>query len=109
MYNGRRGTVITDTEEDTGGGVLDASSEKIVLERVKTFAGAMLKSGEVSDNEDDTSEGEKEVVHSDVAPDTAQKDHEELMRSLPILCGLVCPKKPIDLYLTVAQLCSLPC
>ena len=78
MYNGRRGTVITDTEEDTGGGVLDASSEKIVLERVKTFAGAMLKSGEVSDNEDDTSEGEKEVVHSDVAPDPAPKDHEEL-------------------------------
>ena len=39
----------------------------------------MLKSDEGSGDEDDTSEGEKKEVHSDVAPDPAQKDHEEFM------------------------------
>ena len=79
VYNDRCGTGTADAEEDTVAGVPDASPEEIVLERVKTFTGAMLKSDEGSDDEDDTSEGETEEVHSDVAPDPAQKDHEELM------------------------------
>ena len=66
-------------KEDTGGGVPDASQEDIVLEWVKTFAGAMLKSDESSGDEDDASECEKEVVNLDVAPDPASKDHEEFM------------------------------
>ena len=52
---------------------------QIVLERVKTFAGAMLKSDEGSDDEDDAREGEKEEVHSDVVADPAPKGHKELM------------------------------
>ena len=50
-----------------------------MLEREKIFAGAMLKLDDGSDDEDDTSEGEKEEVHSDATPDLAPKDHEELM------------------------------
>ena len=79
VYNSRCGTGKADAEEDTGCGVPDASPEEIVLERVKTFAGAMLKSDEDSDDEDDTSEGEKEEVQSGVAADPAPKDHKELM------------------------------
>ena len=46
---------------------------------MKTFAGVMLKSEEGRDGEDDTSESEKEEVHSDVAADPAPKDREEIM------------------------------
>ena len=38
-----------------------------------------MKSDESSGDEDDASECKKEVVHLDVAPDPASKDHEEFM------------------------------
>ena len=38
-----------------------------------------MKLDEGSDDEDDTSEGEKDEVHSDAAADPAPKDNEELM------------------------------
>ena len=66
-------------EEDTGSGVPEASPEAIVLERVKAFAGDMLRSDEESNNTDEESEGEKEVVDSDTTPDHTPTDHEELL------------------------------
>ena len=79
MFNGRRGTGTADAEEDPGNDVPDALPETIVLERVKTFADAMLKLDEDSGDKDKDIEDEKEVVQSDAAPDPAPKDHKELM------------------------------
>ena len=79
VFNGKCGTGMAGAEEDTGSGVPEASPEAIVLERVKAFAGDMLRSDEDSNDKDEESEGEKEVGDSDTTPDQAPTDHEELL------------------------------
>ena len=80
VFKGARGTGTTGEEEDTGGGAPDASPELIVSERVKSFARNMLKPDEKSDHKDEDIANEKEEEHSEIAPDTAPSNHEELMK-----------------------------
>ena len=81
VFKGARGTGTTGEEEDTGGGAPDAFPELIVSGRVKSFARNMLKTDEKSDQEEDEdSSNEKEEGHSEIAPDTAPSNHEELMK-----------------------------